>query len=72
MLKMGWRTCSELAVRTARSVLWNSIQACFKRQAAEIEQAPDLGLQIVHHILVVHAQDLAGQNAGPNDRISST
>ena len=54
-LNMGWRTCSELAVRTARWFSWNLQHALLERQAAVVEQAAHFGLGVLDHVFVEHA-----------------
>ena len=59
---IGRRTCSELAVRTARVVLVEAQAGGLERQAEEVEQRAHLGLGVVDQSLVDHAVDAARQH----------
>ena len=62
---MGWRTCSELAVRTLRSVLWN-VEACgLEARGRKVEHTPHAALQVVHDVLVLNAQHPSGKHLVP-------
>ncbi len=56
---MGSRTCSELAVRIARSVSQKRRQASSNGQAAVLEQPPRLARLVGHDVLVLHVEHAA-------------
>jgi len=64
-LKMGRRTCSELAVRTLRSVFQNSRQPGSNSSPQCASKPAHTALQVLDHVLVLHPQDLARQHFVP-------